>query len=115
MLTSIPDLIKEIAPHTRRITAEAAHQERQQNDGLLIDVREPEEHAAKPAQNALNIPRGIVEMKMLAMEKDPQRPIYIHCATAARATLAAEQLQRVGYQNVSVITCDMDTIMSVLT
>jgi len=113
MLKPIPDLIKEISPHIRRIEAQLALQEIQQNSGLLIDVREPAEHAAKPATGAINIPRGVLEMKLTAMEKDPQRPIYIHCATAVRATLAAEQLQRIGYENVTVITCDMDKITSI--
>ena len=52
-------------------------------------------------------------MKLMEIEKDPARPIYLHCATSARATLSAEQLTRLGYTNVSVITCDVDTIQKV--
>ena len=110
MLKTIPELLHEAATNVRCISAALAAVERQENKGLLIDVREPAEHLAKGAEGAINIPRGLVEMKLMEIEKDPQRPVYLHCATSARAILAAEQLARVGYSNVSVITCDMDTI-----
>ncbi|MFT5313408.1 MAG: phage shock protein E [Paraglaciecola sp.] len=112
MLKTIPELLQEAASKVRCISAALAASERAENKGLLIDVREPAEHLAKGAVGAINIPRGLVEMKLMEIEKDPQRPIYLHCATSARAILAAEQLARVGYNNVSVITCDMDTIQS---
>jgi rhodanese-related sulfurtransferase len=110
MFKTIPELLQEAATHVRCISAELAAIERDKNNGLLIDVREPAEHLAKGAEGAINIPRGLVEMKLLEIEKDPQRPIYLHCGTSARAILAAEQLARVGYTKVSVITCDVDTI-----
>ncbi|WP_394193377.1 rhodanese-like domain-containing protein [Pseudoalteromonas atlantica] len=113
MLTSIPDLMKIITPSQRRIEAEQAKQELEQNHGLLIDVREPAEHATKAATGAINIPRGLLEMKLMEIEKDPARPIYLHCASGARATLSAEALTRVGYENVTVITCKADTICQV--
>ncbi|WP_340680927.1 rhodanese-like domain-containing protein [Paraglaciecola sp.] len=110
MLLSVGDLIKQVKQNIRCIDAQTAVAERQQNKGLLIDVREPAEHLMKPAVGAINIPRGLLEMKMMELEKDPTRPIYLHCATSARAALGAEQLKRVGYKNVTVITCQMDEI-----
>lgn len=113
MLTSIPDLMKIITPNQRRIEAAQAKQELEKNHGLLIDVREPAEHTIKAAIGAINIPRGLLEMKLMEIEKDPARPIYLHCASGARATLSAEALTRVGYENVTVITCKADTICHV--
>jgi len=113
MLTSIPDLLKTIIPNQRRIGAQQAKQELEGNKGLLIDVREPAEHANKAAVGAINIPRGLLEMKLMEIEKDATRPIYLHCASAARATLGAEALTRVGYENVTVITCKAEEICSV--
>ncbi|MGO4892519.1 rhodanese-like domain-containing protein [Flavobacterium sp. W21_SRS_FM6] len=110
MLLPVGDLIKEVKQNIRCIDAKTATAEREANKGLLIDVREPAEHVAKPAEGAINIPRGLLEMKMMEIEKDPSRAIYLHCATSARAALGAEQLKRVGYENVSVITCGMDEI-----
>jgi phage shock protein E len=110
MLLAVADLIREVKQNIRCIDAQTAVAEREVNKGLLIDVREPAEHQTKPALGAINIPRGLLEMKMMELEKDPTRPIYLHCATSARAALGAEQLKRVGYQNVTVITCNMDEI-----
>ena len=112
MLKTIPELLHEAALHVRCVKALSAAIERDENKGLLIDVREPAEHLAKPAVGAINIPRGLLEMKLMEIEKDPKRPIYLHCATSARAILSAEQLARVGYTNVSVITCNMDEIQN---
>ncbi len=105
MLISISDLLNSIVAGQRRIEAVQAKDEIMQNKGLLIDVREPAEHADNGAVGAINIPRGLLEMKLMEIEKDATRPIYIHCASGARATLSAEALMRVGYENVSVITC----------
>jgi phage shock protein E len=110
MLKTIPELIQEAAINIRCISASIAADEIKENDGLLIDVREPSEHLTKGAAGAINIPRGLLEMKLMEIEKDPLRAIYLHCATSARAVLSAEQLARIGYQKVSVITCNMDTI-----
>jgi rhodanese-related sulfurtransferase len=52
-------------------------------------------------------------MKMLELEKDAAKPIYLHCASGARAKLSAEQLIKMGYENVSVITCSLATIKQV--
>ena len=110
MLTTIPELIQSIRPTIRTISAADAKVERAQNNGLLVDVREPEEFAQSNAQSSINVPRGLLEMKMSMMYPDENTPIYIHCATGARATLAAEQLKRIGYQNVSAITCELAAV-----
>ncbi len=110
MLKPIPDLIQEIRVKVRCLTSLSANQEMSSNGGILIDVREPMEVAQRPTPNALNIPRGVLEMKVSELHPDEETPIYIHCTTGARATLSAEQLMRIGYKHVSVITCDIETI-----
>lgn len=110
MLLTIQERLAAIQPQPRKITAAQAAAEKAQHDGFVIDVREPAEHATSPAKGAINIPRGVLEMKMLELVKDPGTPVYLHCASGARAMLSAEQLSRMGYQHVSVVTCDVPTI-----
>ena len=110
MLKTIPDLIKLASENVKKVDSAQAKAEIAQNNGLLIDVREPAEHAIKNAVGVINIPRGVLEMKLVEIEKDADRPIYLHCATGGRATLAAEQLQRVGYNKVTVISCKADSV-----
>ncbi|WP_210395916.1 rhodanese-like domain-containing protein [Motiliproteus sediminis] len=113
MLTTIPELIRSIRPHLRVLSAEQALAEAAQRpNSLVIDVREPAEVAERPIDGSINIPRGVLEMKLSSHYGDPDLPIYLHCATGARATLSAEQLQRIGYRNVTVISCPIDTMDS---
>ncbi|WP_299074328.1 rhodanese-like domain-containing protein [uncultured Paraglaciecola sp.] len=110
MLKTLPQLLQQTMENVQKVTAQEASQQLNQNKGLLIDVRETAEHFASPAIGAINIPRGVLEMKMLEIEKDPLRPIYLHCASSLRAALGAEQLARMGYTNVKVISCKLDQI-----
>lgn len=110
MLHSIQDIIKTIKSAQRCVDIKQALEEIASNNGIMIDVREPSETLEKPIKQSLNIPRGVLEMKLPELHPNADTAIYLHCATSARATLAAEQLQRLGYSNVSVISCAIDTI-----
>ncbi|MDN3651255.1 rhodanese-like domain-containing protein [Thalassotalea ponticola] len=114
MLKTMPELMAEIVGNVRRIDAAQAKQELTQNSGLLIDVREPAECANGKVADAVNIPRGILEGKLLEMCKQADMPIYLHCAAGTRATLAAESIMRLGYSNVSVISCKSDVVINTL-
>jgi rhodanese-related sulfurtransferase len=113
MLKTIPEVIAQARASLNIVTAAQAIEQFKANNALILDVREPDEFAQKSAAGAINIPRGLLEMKMLQMYPDSELAIFIHCATGVRSTFAGEQLQRVGYQNVSVITCDLDNVCSV--
>lgn len=111
MLLTISERLQLIEPLPTTVSADQAATELK-NGGILIDVREPQEFAANPVKNAVNIPRGVLEMKALATIKDANTPLFLHCATSARATLSAEQLMKMGYTNVNVVTCEVPTIQS---
>ena len=113
MLKSIPEVIAEARKSLNTITAAEAAIKCKAENGLIVDVREPGEFAEKSGVNTVNIPRGLLEMKMLQMHPDENLAIFIHCATGARATFAAEQLKRVGYKNVWVVTSMLDDVCCV--
>jgi rhodanese-related sulfurtransferase len=110
MLKTIPEIISIAKKSVNTITAADAATQCKQEKGIIIDVREPGEFADKAGSNTINIPRGLLEMKMLAMYSDENLAIFIHCATGARAILAAEQLNRVGYKNVWAVTCVLEDV-----
>lgn len=114
MLKTVPELLAAIEPPVRKISAQEAAAECANNGGIVIDVREPAEHMSSPAPGAINIPRGVLEMKVLELFKDADKPIYLHCASSARAQLAAAQLAKLGYTNVSVMTCSVPDIQQAL-
>ena len=110
MLRSLPDIVQEARYNLRCLTAALAMEEAQANKGLMIDVREAGEVQANPTPASVNIPRGILEMKVIEIAPSGDHPIYLHCASGGRATLAAEQLSRMGYSAVTVITCTIDEV-----
>jgi len=113
MLKTIPEVITQARKSLNTITAAEAVDKCKQEKGIIIDVRESTEFAEKSGDSTINIPRGVLEMKMLQLYPDENLAIFIHCATGARATFAAEQLNRVGYNNVWVITCMIDDVCCV--
>jgi rhodanese-related sulfurtransferase len=82
-----------------------------EEDAILIDVREPEEHAAENIPGSINIPRGILEAEVeprpemggvTAPElQDRDRPIYLYCRSGGRSALAADSLQQMGFSRVA--------------
>jgi len=113
MLKKIPEIIAHARQSLNTITAAEAAIKCKAENGIMIDVREPAEFNEKSAKGIINIPRGLLEMKMLQTYADENMAIFIHCATGARATFAAEQLKRVGFNNVWVITCSLEDICTI--
>jgi len=75
---------------------------------LLLDVREPGELQAGFLPGALNIPRGVLELKAdlhFPMREskltDRDQEIIIYCASGGRSLLAGATLQEMGFTNVS--------------
>jgi len=73
--------------------------------GVALDVREADELERGHVPGAVHIPRGLLEMQVGEREatKDPATPVLVYCAAGGRAALAAQTLQRMGYDNVASI------------
>lgn len=110
MLKTLPELVAMARPSLNVITALEAKEKIEQLNALMIDVREPNEFEQQSIAGAVNIPRGILEPQMLSRFADENLAIFIHCASGARATFAAEQLVRLGYKNVWVISCALEAV-----
>lgn len=111
MLKSVSELVAEVAGRVERISIEQALKI---ENAVMVDCREPPEVAQRPITGSINIPRGVLEMKITELTQDPFTPICVHCATGARAVLAAEQLIRIGFTNVKAISSGIDHISSVV-
>jgi len=73
-----------------------------QGDITVIDTREESEYAAGHLENAMPLPRGVLEFKVgnIAELADKAKPVLIYCRTGGRAALAALSLKTLGYTNV---------------
>ncbi len=81
---------------------------------LLLDIREKKEFEAGAYDNAILLPRGVLEFKIFDPEKwktvTPDRalpskkePIVVYCRSGLRSALAADHLQRLGFTDVKII------------
>ena len=75
------------------------------NTYTLIDVREGTEVAETGSViNSINIPRGLIEMKLSPSNEDQSlnadTPIVVYCGGGSRASLAGKTLKDLGFKNV---------------
>ena len=83
------------------------------NGAVLLDVREDDEFKAGHVPGAVNIPRGLLEFRIWKLFGYPaqvnmNRKIYVQCMTGGRATLAAKQLQDIGFTNVIAVIMNFE-------
>lgn len=105
MIKAASDFVTEAKAECTCLNAEdALNLSKTLDDVLIIDVREPHEAAEAKIVDAVNIPRGLLEMKVTQHCSDPSTTILVHCAGGGRASLAALRLQEMGYRNVYPIT-----------
>jgi rhodanese-related sulfurtransferase len=114
MGTSLKEMVEAARKVIREIPAETAAEALNRGDGsFLVDVREPEEFAKGHIRGAVNIPRGMLELKAdpaspladpdLVANRDATVLVYCLRAPSARSVLAAETLGRMGYAKVAAL------------
>jgi adenylyltransferase/sulfurtransferase len=74
--------------------------------GLLIDVREPHEHAMARIDGARLIPLGTLMAQIHSLPAD--RDIIIHCKMGMRSARACEMLMACGFTRVANLTGGID-------
>lgn len=72
----------------------------QRQGAVLVDVREPEEIAQGSPPGAARIGRSYLELRIEDVAPDPGQTVLLMCAGGVRSLFAAEDLQRLGYEDV---------------
>jgi phage shock protein E len=67
---------------------------------VIIDVREADEYAQGHIPGAKPLSRGILEQKVGQLIPDFSTAIVVYCSGGERGALAADNLLKMGYQNV---------------
>jgi phage shock protein E len=67
---------------------------------VIIDVRENDEFVQGHISGARNVSRGVLEREVKNIVLDPLSPILLYCSCGSRSALAADNLEKIGYQNV---------------
>ena len=68
---------------------------------LLVDVREESEFAKDHLPGAIHLGKGIIERDIETRVPDTNREMILYCGGGFRSALAADNLQKMGYTNVS--------------
>ena len=74
------------------------------DDFVVLDVREPSEHAHSSIPTALLLPLGDLVTPTGQASLPHDRPLIVHCQAGGRATRAAATLQAAGFTDVSIFT-----------
>jgi rhodanese-related sulfurtransferase len=85
------------------VSLEYARKELEAGKVILIDVREPQEHASGVAKGAKLLPMRQIGARMSEIPKDPKRPVLLICNTQNRSSATFKFLRDNGYTNVRFV------------
>jgi rhodanese-related sulfurtransferase len=68
---------------------------------VLVDVREESEWAKDHLPGAVHLGKGIIERDIEQQVPDTATPLVLYCGGGFRSALAADNLQKMGYSNVT--------------
>jgi rhodanese-related sulfurtransferase len=114
MSTTLAKMVAEARAEAREISPAAATQAHKDGElDLILDVREPHEYAEGHIRDAVNIPRGLLELRAdpaspvadATLSSDSSARVLVYCTKGpgARSLFAARTLTSMGYENVEVL------------
>jgi rhodanese-related sulfurtransferase len=74
---------------------------------VLIDIREPSEHATGVAQGALLLPMRQLGARLGEIPTDPGKPVLLICNTQNRSSATLRALRQRGYAHVRYVNGGM--------
>src|SRR2546423_1638316 len=88
------------APQVREQLAHQHEAGQDQQDIVLVDVREKHEWNEGHIPGALHVPRGFLELQIEEAVPDKSKTVVLYCAGGVRSLMAGKTLQQMGYQNI---------------
>ena len=114
MSLTLAEMIATARSEAREISpAQAAEADNHSELHLIVDVREPAEYQETRIPRAINVPRGLLEIRAdpaspaadASLSADQSARILVYCTKGpgARSLLAAQTLTSMGYRHVEVL------------
>ncbi len=69
-------------------------------EALMLDVREEGEFKDGHVINSVHIPLGVLESRLKEIEAHKEKPVIVYCRTGQRAAKAGTVLQRQGFKSI---------------
>jgi rhodanese-related sulfurtransferase len=109
MIKTFPQLVQEVKANITEVSVQDLA-DKLATDIVLLDVREPGEFSQGHIAGAVNFPRGVLEAQLpmhpqfkdaeSPLEEMNQKDIYLICRSGARSAMAAEAMQRLGFEKI---------------
>ena len=94
-------IVDDAKSRIREATVDDVRRDRESGADLtLVDVREESEWNAGHAAGAIHLGKGVIERDVENAIPDTAKKIVLYCGGGYRSALAADNLQKMGYQNV---------------
>ena len=89
------------------VSLEDARDALQKSSMVVVDIREPSEHATGVAKGALLIPMRQVGQRLAELPAPGKEPFLVICNTQNRSSRLVDQLRAAGYTNASFVNGGM--------
>lgn len=89
------------------VSLEVARAEHEAGRAVLIDIREPQEHATGVAAGARLLPMRQLNARLAEIPTDPQQPVLLICNTQNRSSATLRALREHGYSHVRYVNGGM--------
>jgi rhodanese-related sulfurtransferase len=89
------------------VSLESARAEHEAGRAILIDIREPAEHATGVAAGARLLPMRQLGERLAEIPVDPAKPVLLICNTQNRSSATLRTLRQRGYAHVRYVTGGM--------
>lgn len=89
------------------VSLDFARAELQAGRAILIDIREPSEHATGVAVGARLLPMRQLAARLTEIPTDPQLPVLLICRTQNRSSATLKSLRASGYGHVRYVNGGM--------
>ena len=85
------------------VSLEQARAEHASGKVLMIDIREPQEHATGVAQGVVLLPMSQVAHRLAEIPKQADQPVLLICNTQNRSSAVTQALQEQGFSNIRYV------------
>ncbi len=94
-------IVDEVRKNIRELTVDQVKSLADRGERFhLVDVREESEWAKDHLPNAIHLGKGVIERDVEQKLPDTSALIVLYCGGGFRSALAADNLRKMGYQNV---------------
>ena len=112
---SVNDMVADARTRIKGLSMEEMQRELESGDAVVVDIRDVRERWREGTiPGARHVPRGMLEFwadpesEYHKRYMDPKRRTIVYCAGGLRSSLAADVLQKMGYQDVAHLEMGYD-------